>query len=91
MFTAEFVKTVAKKAGVSERVAKEVLNAETEVIKETLAEGDRVQIAGLGTFTVSQRDARMGRNPKSGESITIPAKKVPKFSASKTLKEAVEQ
>ena len=67
-----------------------MLNALIEVVSETLSNGEEVAIAGLGKFEVRERAARNGRNPQTGEAITIAASKVPAFKASKTLKDAVK-
>jgi DNA-binding protein HU-beta len=63
--------------------------ATLDAIKGSLADGDSVTLIGFGTFSVSQREARTGRNPSTGATINIPAKKVAKFSAGKALKDAV--
>lgn len=65
------------------------VNATLDAITEALAKGEEVNIPGFGKFTVSQRDARMGKNPATGEDITIPAQNVVRFKPSRTMKEAV--
>jgi DNA-binding protein HU-beta len=77
----ELVKKIAEKAEVSQAQAKSVLEATLESVKEALQAGDAVQLIGFGTFSVAERAARTGKNPRTGEKITIPAKKVAKFKA----------
>ena len=67
-----------------------MLDAFLETVTETLAQGDSVQLVGFGTFKTSERNARSGRNPRTGEAVEIPAKRVPSFTAGNTLKEAVQ-
>ncbi len=85
----ELVTLVAAKTGVSQKDTKAVMNALVEVVGDVLQGGDTAQIAGFGTFKVSERAARMGRNPKTGESIQIAASRSPSFKAGKALKEKV--
>ena len=73
----------------TQKLAKEIVDTLVGAISDALAQNDSVQIAGFGTFKVNQRKARVGRNPQTGESIQIPAAKVPKFVAAKALKEAI--
>lgn len=84
---AERMTTEEKK--VTQKAAGEYLDAITEVVMEALSEGVEVKISGFGTFSVTERAAREGRNPMTGETIQIEAKKSPKFKAAKALKEAV--
>ncbi|MBQ3805325.1 MAG: HU family DNA-binding protein [Prevotella sp.] len=77
----ELVKKIAEKAEVSQVEAKAVLEAALESIKEALQGGDAVQLIGFGTFSVAERAARTGKNPRTGEQIKIAAKKVAKFKA----------
>jgi nucleoid DNA-binding protein len=77
----ELVKKIAEKAQVSQVEAKAVLEATLESIKEALQAGDAVQLIGFGTFSVAERAARTGKNPRTGEQIKIAAKKVAKFKA----------
>jgi len=86
----ELVEKIANDASVSKKDAAEALRAVTSGISETLARGGAVTLTGFGTFSVSQRAARTGRNPQTGESIEIPARKGIKFKAGKTLKDAVQ-
>ena len=67
-----------------------VLESITSTIKDSLARKEKVSIPGFGTFVTTERKARIGRNPRTGETITIKAAKVPKFTAGKTLKDAVK-
>jgi len=69
--------------------AAEVVEAVLEVLKETLCQGEKVQIVGLGSFQTRKKHERMGRNPKTGEEITIPSRRVLTFKASRILKELV--
>ena len=85
----QFVDAVAQKANISKREAEAAVNAMTAVVADALKGGDKVQLIGFGTFEVKTRAARSGRNPKTGETITIAASKAPTFSAGKALKDAV--
>ena len=86
----ELVSAMAEKTEQTKVKTAEMLDALIEVVSETLSNGEEVAIAGLGKFEVRERAARNGRNPQTGEAITIAASKVPAFKASKTLKDAVE-
>ena len=77
----ELVKKIAEKAQVSQAEAKTVLEATLESVKDALKAGDSVQLIGFGTFSVSERAARTGKNPRTGEKIQIAAKKIAKFKA----------
>ena len=77
----ELVKKIAEKAQVSQAEAKTVLEATLESVKDALKAGDSVQLIGFGTFSISERAARTGKNPRTGEKINIAAKKVAKFKA----------
>ena len=85
----DLVDIVAAKAGLSKKDAGAAVNAVFDAIAENLANGNKVQVIGFGNFEVKDAPAREGRNPKTGETITIPASKKPVFSASKVLKEQV--
>ena len=85
----ELIAAVAEKAGLTKKDAERVINATVETITESLCKGDKVQVSGFGIFEVKAREARVGRNPRTKESIQIPATKLPAFKASKTLKDAV--
>ena len=82
---------IVAKTGMKKKDAEAVLAATLESITDALAAGDKVQISGFGSFDVKTRAARTGRNPKTQETITIEASKYLAFSASKTLKDAVNQ
>ena len=83
----ELIAAVAEKSGLSKKDADNAVNAMLDAVVETLSQGDKVQIVGFGTFEVSERAAREGRNPRSGETMSIPASKMPKFKAGKALKD----
>jgi DNA-binding protein HU-beta len=85
----ELVAAIAAKAGLTKVDAEKALNAFVEAVKETLAKKDSVQLVGFGTFSVSKRAARTGRNPQTGKEIKIAAKNVAKFKAGKTLGETI--
>lgn len=86
----ELVSAMAEKTEQTKVKTAEMLDALIEVVSETLSNGEEVAIAGLGKFEVRERAARNGRNPQTGEAITIAASKVPAFKASKILKDAVK-
>lgn len=81
MNKSELVKAIAEKAGISQTVGKAALEATLGSISEALKKGESVQLIGFGTFSVSERGARQGKNPRTGEVIQIPAKKIAKFKA----------
>lgn len=83
------VESAATRAGVSLTVAEAALDAAWEAISTALSEGDRVAIAGFGTFEVRERAARSGRNPRTGEPMEIPAGRSPAFKPAAALKQAV--
>ena len=85
----ELVKIIADKTGIAQKQVSECLNAFTETVTEKLAEGDKIQLTGFGTFMTRKRESREGRNPGTGETITIPAGVTPVFKAGKVLKEKV--
>ncbi|HHU31667.1 MAG: HU family DNA-binding protein [Zhaonellaceae bacterium] len=87
----ELVSSVAEKAEITKKEAEKVVGAIFSSIEEALAKGDKVQLVGFGTFEVRERAARTGRNPKTGEEITIAAAKVPAFKPGKALKDAVNK
>ncbi len=88
---ADLIDGVASKSGLTKKDATAAVEGLFEVIQETLAEGERVQVIGFGSFEVRDRAARKGRNPQTGEEIQIPATKVPAFKAGKGLKDAVKK
>ena len=85
----ELLDTVAEKAGGSKKVADAVVSATIESIMEAVSSGDKVTLVGFGSFEPRDRKQREGRNPKTGETMTIPATTVPAFSAGKAFKEKV--
>ena len=85
----ELIAAVAEAANLSKKDTEAALKAFTEVVAEELKNGGKVQLVGFGTFEVGERAAREGRNPKTGETMTIEASKAPKFKAGKALKDAV--
>ena len=85
----ELVAAMAEKAQISKKDAEAALKAFTDVVAEGLKKGDKIQLVGFGTFEVSERAAREGRNPQSGEVMKIAASKAPKFKAGKALKDMV--
>lgn len=89
MNKAELVDVVASKAGLSKKDSEKAVNAVIEGIQEALARGEKVSLVGFGTFEVRERAARKGRNPRTGEEISIEATKVPVFRAGKMLKDNV--
>ena len=87
----ELINAVAVSADVSKKEAEAVITAALDAITAALKEGDKVQLVGFGSFEVKKRAARVGRNPKTKETIEIPASVVPVFKAGKALKDAVSQ
>ena len=85
----EIIAAVAEKTGMTKKDAERVIAATFETIAASLAKGDKVAVSGFGNFEVKAREARVGRNPRTKETIQIPATKLPAFKASKTLKDAV--
>lgn len=81
----ELVKAVAAKAELSQAAAKEALDAVLDAIQGSLKKGESVQLLGFGTFSVAKRSARTAKNPRTGEVVKVPAKKVAKFKASSSL------
>ena len=87
----ELIAAVAAAANVTKKEAETVLKAFTDVVTEELKNDGKVQLVGFGPFEVGERAAREGRNPKTGETITIAASKAPKFKAGKALKDAINE
>ncbi len=85
----ELVDAIAEKAGVTKKQADEVLTSAIEVIIDAVSKGDKVTLVGFGSFEKRHRQAREGRNPKTGQTMTIPETHVPGFSAGKQFKEKV--
>lgn len=89
MNKSELIDAIAKESGLTKTDAAKALDAFTNVVKNTLQAGDSIALVGFGTFKVAERAERQGRNPKTGESITIPAAKLPKFTPGKALKDVL--
>ncbi|MEI6153978.1 MAG: HU family DNA-binding protein [Deltaproteobacteria bacterium] len=89
MTKAELISKMAAGAKISKVAAGKALDAFVDSVKVALKKEEKVTLVGFGTFSVSNRKARMGRNPRTGKEIKIPARKVPKFKAGKAFKEAV--
>ena len=85
----ELITVAAENAGLTKKDTERVLNAAIDAITAALVKGEKVQISGFGTFETKDREARVGRNPHTKESIEIPATRVPAFKASKALKDNV--
>lgn len=87
MNKAQLIDAIAEKAGLTKAESKKALEAFIETVGEALKNGDKVALIGFGSFSVSERSERSGRNPQTGKAITIPAKKVVKFKAGAELAE----
>ena len=87
----ELVAAIADQAEISKKDAEKALKAFTDVVADELKKGGKVQLVGFGTFEVSKRAAREGRNPQTGKTMSIEACKAPKFKAGKALKDAVNE
>ena len=85
----ELIAAVAEKAEISKKDAEKAVKAFTDVVSEELVNGGKIQLVGFGTFEVSEIPAREGRNPRTGETMTIAATKTPKFKVGKALKDMV--
>lgn len=85
----DLINKLAESANLTKAQSTDALNSVLECISEALKEGDKVTLVGFGTFSVSRREARSGRNPQTGETITIAAKNVVKFKPGKELSESV--
>ncbi len=85
----EMIAAAAESAGMTKKDAERVINAAIDAVTASLVKGEKVQISGFGTFEVKDREARVGRNPHTKETIEIPATRVPQFKASKALKDNV--
>lgn len=90
MKKADLVSKMAEKSGLNKKQAEAALDSFVDAVQETLQAGDKVQLVGFGTFETRERAERKGRNPGTGEEITIPAGKVPVFKVGKVLKDAVK-
>ena len=87
----ELIAAVAEKAEISKKDAEKAVKAFTDAVAEELVKGEKVQLVGFGTFEVSEREAREGRNPRTGETMTIAASKTPKFKPGKALKDEINK
>ncbi|MBR2744556.1 MAG: HU family DNA-binding protein [Clostridia bacterium] len=91
MNKSDLIAAVAAKTGETKKNAEASINAVVDVVAETLAKGDKIQLVGFGSFEVRSRAARKGRNPQTGKEMKIAAKKAPVFKAGKALKDAVNK
>ena len=91
MTKAELIDAVTEKTGLKKRDVDDVIDTLLECVKAALQRGDKVQLIPFGSFEVRERQKREGRNPKTGERLTIPARRVPAFHAGKDLREAVNK
>jgi len=91
MAKADLVEKMAKAAGISKAAAGRALDSFIDGVVKGVKKGSKVTLVGFGTFSVAKRKARKGRNPQTGQTIQIPARKIPKFSAGKTFKDAVNK
>lgn len=89
MNKADLINKVAERTSLTKKDSEKAVNAVIEAIEEALVNGQKVSLVGFGTFEVRPRQARIGRNPQTGETIEIPASKVPAFRPGKALKESV--
>ncbi len=87
----ELITATAQNAGVTKKDAERVVNAAIDAITSALVKGEKVQVSGFGIFEVRDREARTGRNPRTKETVQIPASRIPAFKASKALKDAVKK
>ena len=87
----ELIAAVAEKTGMTKKDAERVINATLETVTASMVAGDKVQISGFGIFEVKAREARVGRNPRTKETIQIPATRLPAFKASKALKDSISK
>jgi DNA-binding protein HU-beta len=90
MTKGELIAIIAKEAKISKASAEKTINAFTNSVTKALKKGDKLALTGFGTFSVAKRRTRVGRNPKTGKEITIPARRVAKFKAGNLLKSAVK-
>jgi integration host factor subunit beta len=91
MTKAELVEKVANQINLTKKQTEVVVNTVFSSITDSLAEGKKVELRGFGSFRIRQRNARVGRNPKSGQKVDVPSKKVPFFKAGKELRELVDE
>jgi len=90
MTKAQLITNIAKEARVSKSMAESVINSFTAAVKNALKKDDKLTLSGFGTFSLGRRKARIGRNPKTGEELKIPARKVARFKAGKLLRNVVK-
>ena len=91
MTKVELASKVAEKCGITKKDAEKAITAVVDSITEALAAGEKVSLIGFGTFEVKERSAKLGKNPRTGESIKIAARKVPAFKAGRALKDSVDK
>ena len=91
MNKADLVSAIAEKTAMTKKDSEKALQAFVDVVTEELGKGGRVQLVGFGTFDVAERKSREGRNPQTGQPMTIPASKAPRFKVGKALKDAVNK
>ncbi len=89
MTKAELVAKIAEQAGITKVQAEKALGSVVEAVVDVVKDGDSINVTGLGTFSLAEREARKGRNPQTGEEIDIPASKSMKFKAAKAVKDAL--
>ena len=87
----ELIAAAAEQTGMTKKDTEKALNAAFDVIAAALSKGEKVQVSGFGIFEVKEREPRVGRNPRTGEAMDIPASRTPTFKASKTLKDAMDK
>ena len=87
----ELIASVAGKTGMTKKDTEAAIKSMLDAIEDALKKGDKVQLMGFGSFEIHERAARMGKNPRTGESVTIPASRTPVFKAGKAFKEAVNK
>ena len=85
----ELIEIVAKKANLTTKAARDAVQTRLNTIRDSMKRGEKVVLTGFGTFSIRSRQQRVGRNPKTGDKITLAARKAPGFTAGKTLKKAV--
>ena len=90
MNKAELIDAVSAKSGLTKAATDRAIKALIDTVSETLAKGDQIALVGFGTFLVRERQARSGRNPRTGETISIESAKIPAFKAGKALKDAIQ-
>ena len=89
MNKSELIAIAAENTGMTKKDTERILNAAIDAIAASLVRGEKVQLSGFGTFEAKEREARIGRNPHTGDAVEIPATRVPGFKASKALKDSI--